>query len=194
MAWLNLFFIVFLFACPLSNAYAGQNAFYGGGWLNEKLGDRIPAAPADGPGRSHAAPAGDPEPGQQCRQVHRAGFGLAVGGGRQKRGRDRGQRLRVGDPGRGAGAAEGGGNRSARGDQHQILRNRKRSLRCRTANGPRAGVRLIHLEEGDLVASAIRTAEREEEGKSSPVATAPDEDEEPGVGTSHAPSLHGSGA
>ncbi len=41
------------------------------------------------------------------------------------------------------------------------------------------GVRLIQLEEGDEVASAIRTAEREEEGKSAPLATAPDEDEEP---------------
>ncbi len=41
------------------------------------------------------------------------------------------------------------------------------------------GVRLILLEGGDQVASAIRTAEREEEGKSAPVATAPDEDEEP---------------
>jgi len=41
------------------------------------------------------------------------------------------------------------------------------------------GVRLIQLEEGDEVASAIRTAEREEEGKSTPLATAPDEDEEP---------------
>jgi DNA gyrase subunit A len=41
------------------------------------------------------------------------------------------------------------------------------------------GVRLIQLEEGDQVVSAIRTAEREEEGKSAPVATAPDEDEEP---------------
>ncbi len=41
------------------------------------------------------------------------------------------------------------------------------------------GVRLIQLEEGDAVASAIRTAEREEEGKSAPVATAPDEDEPP---------------
>ena len=41
------------------------------------------------------------------------------------------------------------------------------------------GVRLIQLEEGDAVASAIRTVEREEEGKSAPVATAPDEDEEP---------------
>ena len=41
------------------------------------------------------------------------------------------------------------------------------------------GVRLIQLEDGDGVASAIRTAEREEEGKSAPVATAPDEDEEP---------------
>jgi DNA gyrase subunit A len=41
------------------------------------------------------------------------------------------------------------------------------------------GVRLIQLEAGDEVVSAIRTAEREEEGKSAPVATAPDEDEEP---------------
>ncbi len=41
------------------------------------------------------------------------------------------------------------------------------------------GVRLIHMEEGDLVASAIRTEEREEEGTSAPLATAPDEDEEP---------------
>ncbi len=41
------------------------------------------------------------------------------------------------------------------------------------------GVRLIQLEDGDEVASAIRTAEREEEGKLAPLATAPDEDEEP---------------
>jgi DNA gyrase subunit A len=41
------------------------------------------------------------------------------------------------------------------------------------------GVRLIQVDEGDGVVSAIRTAEREEEGKSAPVATAPDEDEEP---------------
>jgi DNA gyrase subunit A len=41
------------------------------------------------------------------------------------------------------------------------------------------GVRLIQLEEGDEVVSAIRTAEREEEGKCAPVATAPDDDEEP---------------
>ncbi len=41
------------------------------------------------------------------------------------------------------------------------------------------GVRLIQVDEGDEVVSAIRTAEREEEGKSAPVATAPDEDEEP---------------
>jgi DNA gyrase subunit A len=41
------------------------------------------------------------------------------------------------------------------------------------------GVRLIQLEEGDEVVAAIRTAEREEEGKSAPVATAPDDDEEP---------------
>ena len=41
------------------------------------------------------------------------------------------------------------------------------------------GVRLIQLEEGDAVVSGMRTAEREEEGKSAPVATAPDEDEEP---------------
>jgi hypothetical protein len=41
------------------------------------------------------------------------------------------------------------------------------------------GVRLIQLEEGDTVASAIRTEEREEEGTYAPLATAPDEDEEP---------------
>jgi DNA gyrase subunit A len=41
------------------------------------------------------------------------------------------------------------------------------------------GVRLIQLDEGDEVVSAICTAEREEEGKSAPLATAPDEDEEP---------------
>jgi DNA gyrase subunit A len=40
------------------------------------------------------------------------------------------------------------------------------------------GVRLIQLEPEDRVVSAIRTAEREEEGKSSPLATAPDEPEE----------------
>jgi DNA gyrase subunit A len=40
------------------------------------------------------------------------------------------------------------------------------------------GVRLIQLEEGDEVVAAIRTAEREEEGKSTPLATTPDEDDE----------------
>ena len=43
------------------------------------------------------------------------------------------------------------------------------------------GVRLIQLEEGDDVASAIRTAEREEEGRSAPIATAPDEDDDAAV-------------
>ena len=42
------------------------------------------------------------------------------------------------------------------------------------------GVRLIQLEEGDRVVSAIRTAEREEEGKSAPIATAPDPDDTAG--------------
>jgi DNA gyrase subunit A len=41
------------------------------------------------------------------------------------------------------------------------------------------GVRLIAVDEGDQVVDAIRTAEREEEGKIAPVSTAPDEDEEP---------------
>ena len=43
------------------------------------------------------------------------------------------------------------------------------------------GVRLIQLEEGDQVVAAIRTAEREEEGKSAPVATAPDPDDTAGA-------------
>jgi DNA gyrase subunit A len=42
------------------------------------------------------------------------------------------------------------------------------------------GVRLIQLEAGDEVVAAIRTAEREEEGKSAPIATAPDEDDDSG--------------
>jgi len=41
------------------------------------------------------------------------------------------------------------------------------------------GVRLIQLDPGDQVVAAICTEEREEEGKVSPLATAPDEDEEP---------------
>ena len=41
------------------------------------------------------------------------------------------------------------------------------------------GVRLIQTDEGDGVVAAIITAERVEEGKSQPVATAPDPDEEP---------------
>jgi hypothetical protein len=41
------------------------------------------------------------------------------------------------------------------------------------------GVRLLQTEEGDEVVAAIITAEREEEGKTQPVATAPDPDEEP---------------
>jgi DNA gyrase subunit A len=43
------------------------------------------------------------------------------------------------------------------------------------------GVRLIQMEEGDEVVAAIRTAEREEEGKSAPVATAPDPDDTGGL-------------
>jgi DNA gyrase subunit A len=43
------------------------------------------------------------------------------------------------------------------------------------------GVRLIQMEEGDEVVAAIRTFEREEEGKSAPVATAPDPDDTGGV-------------
>jgi DNA gyrase subunit A len=43
------------------------------------------------------------------------------------------------------------------------------------------GVRLIQLEQGDEVVAAIRTAEREEEGKSAPIATAPDEDDDSGA-------------
>jgi DNA gyrase subunit A len=43
------------------------------------------------------------------------------------------------------------------------------------------GVRLIQMEEGDVVVAAIRTAEREEEGTSAPVATAPDPDDAAGV-------------
>mgnify|MGYP003694422409 CR=1 FL=1 len=42
------------------------------------------------------------------------------------------------------------------------------------------GVRLIQMEEGDVVVSAIRTAEREEEGTQAPVATAPDPDDTAG--------------
>jgi len=42
------------------------------------------------------------------------------------------------------------------------------------------GVRLIQMEEGDVVVAAIRTAEREEEGTQAPVATAPDPDDAPG--------------
>jgi DNA gyrase subunit A len=41
------------------------------------------------------------------------------------------------------------------------------------------GVRLITCGEDDRVVSAIRTAEREEEGKSAPVSTAPEEVDEP---------------
>jgi DNA gyrase subunit A len=41
------------------------------------------------------------------------------------------------------------------------------------------GVRLIQCGEDDHVVSAIRTAEREEEGTSAPVSTAPDELDEP---------------
>jgi DNA gyrase subunit A len=43
------------------------------------------------------------------------------------------------------------------------------------------GVRLIQMEEGDVVVAAIRTAEREEEGTSAPVATAPDPDDSMGA-------------
>jgi DNA gyrase subunit A len=43
------------------------------------------------------------------------------------------------------------------------------------------GVRLIQMEEGDVVVAAIRTAEREEEGTSAPVATAPDPDDAGGT-------------
>jgi DNA gyrase subunit A len=43
------------------------------------------------------------------------------------------------------------------------------------------GVRLIQMEEGDSVVAVIRTAEREEEGKSAPLATAPDPDDTAGV-------------
>jgi DNA gyrase subunit A len=43
------------------------------------------------------------------------------------------------------------------------------------------GVRLIQMDEGDEVVAAIRTVEREEEGKSAPVATAPDPDDTGGV-------------
>src|SRR5262245_24876892 len=42
------------------------------------------------------------------------------------------------------------------------------------------GVRLIQMEEGDVVVAAIRTAEREEEGTQAPVATAPDPDDAAG--------------
>ena len=62
------------------------------------LAERLPAASAAGLGRSDPAAAGDPQPGQQRRQVHRAGRGLAVGGGRRARGRDRGQRHGHGHP------------------------------------------------------------------------------------------------
>ena len=43
------------------------------------------------------------------------------------------------------------------------------------------GVRLIQLGEGDQVVAAMRTAEREEEGKSSPVQTAPDPEDVAGA-------------
>jgi DNA gyrase subunit A len=43
------------------------------------------------------------------------------------------------------------------------------------------GVRLIQLEDGDQVVAAIRTAEREEEGKSAPLSTTPDPDDTGGV-------------
>ena len=43
------------------------------------------------------------------------------------------------------------------------------------------GVRLIQMEEGDVVVAAIRTAEREEEGTQAPVATSPDPDDTPGA-------------
>jgi DNA gyrase subunit A len=43
------------------------------------------------------------------------------------------------------------------------------------------GVRLIQMEEGDVVVAAIRTAEREEEGTQAPVATAPDPDDTSGA-------------
>ena len=43
------------------------------------------------------------------------------------------------------------------------------------------GVRLIQLEDSDQVVGAIRTEEREEEGKSAPVATAPDPDDTGGA-------------
>ncbi len=43
------------------------------------------------------------------------------------------------------------------------------------------GVRLIQMEEDDVVVAAIRTAEREEEGTSDPVETAPDSDDITGV-------------
>jgi len=43
------------------------------------------------------------------------------------------------------------------------------------------GVRLIQMEEGDVVVAAIRTAEREEEGTQAPVATAPDPDDTMGA-------------
>jgi DNA gyrase subunit A len=43
------------------------------------------------------------------------------------------------------------------------------------------GVRLIQMEEGDVVVAAIRTAEREEEGTQAPVATSPDPDDVLGI-------------
>ncbi len=43
------------------------------------------------------------------------------------------------------------------------------------------GVRLIQMEEGDIVVAAIRTAEREEEGTQAPVATTPDPDDAAGA-------------
>jgi DNA gyrase subunit A len=43
------------------------------------------------------------------------------------------------------------------------------------------GVRLIQMEEGDVVVAAIRTAEREEEGTQAPVETAPDPDDTVGA-------------
>ena len=43
------------------------------------------------------------------------------------------------------------------------------------------GVRLIQLEDGDQVVAAIRTAEREEEGKQAPLSTSPDPDDTGGA-------------
>ena len=74
-------------------------------------------------------------------------------------------------------AGEASGDRLGAGLARALL-DRRPDLELVGMGGPlmRAqGVRLIQCGEDDHVVSAIRTAEREEEGTSAPVATAPDE-------------------